>query len=219
MFLVEDGTVKLSGRDHTFYQKRTTIFLQGESDCSQPDTQKTDDGEVRNDFLDDRKESAFYETMFLKPFSLELRRKPVLPRGASCHRSMAPSGLKALQFRIVELALRDDDAVRSYQAISCSNVRGVFFRSRVFLVLSCPSVNPSFVVSHLFSWQVLMMSPMWPISLMPGTSSNYGSPDGSGPDLDGMGSRSFEIRFKDLRDMLFFSRVDSQILKPRQDHQ
>ena len=30
-------------------------------------------------------------------------------------RSMAPSGLKkALSFRVVELALRDDDAVRSY---------------------------------------------------------------------------------------------------------
>ena len=41
-----------------------------------------------------------------------------------------------------------------------------------------------------------------PISPMPGTSSNYGSPNGSGPDLDGMGPRSFDAPFKELRDML-----------------
>ena len=37
---------------------------------------------------------------------------------------------------------------------------------------------------------------------MPGTSSNYGSPDGSGPDLDGMGHRSIDAQFKELRDIL-----------------
>ena len=40
-----------------------------------------------------------------------------------------------------------------------------------------------------------------PISLKPGTSSNHGSPNGSGPDLDGMGPRSFDVQFKELRDI------------------
>ena len=41
-----------------------------------------------------------------------------------------------------------------------------------------------------------------PISLMLGTSSNYGSPNGSGPDLDGMGHRSIYAQIKELRDIL-----------------
>ena len=41
-----------------------------------------------------------------------------------------------------------------------------------------------------------------PISIVPGSSSNYGSPDGSGPDLDGMGHRSIDAQFKELRDIL-----------------
>ena len=47
------------------------------------------------------------------------------------------------------------------QPISCSNVRGVFpFTSFSGCVLS-KCLQPSFVVSHLFSWQVLMMVPMF----------------------------------------------------------
>ena len=38
------------------------------------------------------------------------------------------------------------------------------------------------------------------VSPMPGTSSNYGSPHGSGPDLDGIGHRSIDVRFKELRE-------------------
>ena len=41
-----------------------------------------------------------------------------------------------------------------------------------------------------------------PISPMLGTSSNYGSPNGSGPDLDGMGHCSIDAQFKELRDIL-----------------
>ena len=41
-----------------------------------------------------------------------------------------------------------------------------------------------------------------PISPVPGTSSNYGSPNGSFPDLDGMGHRSIDAQFKVLRDIL-----------------
>ena len=41
-----------------------------------------------------------------------------------------------------------------------------------------------------------------PTSPMPGTSLNYGSPSGSGPDLDGMGHRSIDAQFKELRDIL-----------------
>ena len=37
-----------------------------------------------------------------------------------------------------------------------------------------------------------------PISLVPGTSSDYGSPIGSGPDLDGMGHRSIDTQIKEL---------------------
>ena len=40
------------------------------------------------------------------------------------------------------------------------------------------------------------------ISPVLGTSSNYGSPYGSGPDLDGMGHRSIDAQFKELRDIL-----------------
>ena len=41
-----------------------------------------------------------------------------------------------------------------------------------------------------------------PISPRPATSSNVGSPNGSGPDLDGMGHRSFDAQFKELRFIL-----------------
>ena len=41
-----------------------------------------------------------------------------------------------------------------------------------------------------------------PIYPMPGTSSNYGSLNGSGPDLDGMGHRSIDAQFKEVRDIL-----------------
>ena len=41
-----------------------------------------------------------------------------------------------------------------------------------------------------------------PFSPMPRTSSNYGSPNGSGPHLDGMGHRSIDAQFKELRDIL-----------------
>ena len=55
-----------------------------------------------------------------------------------------------------------------------------------------------------------------PISLMPGTSSNYGSPDGSGPDLDGMGHRSTDAQFEELRNILLplargFADFDSHV--------
>ena len=41
-----------------------------------------------------------------------------------------------------------------------------------------------------------------PISPIPGTSSNYGSPNGSRPDLDGMDQRAINAKFKEIRDML-----------------
>ena len=39
---------------------------------------------------------------------------------------------------------------------------------------------------------------------LPGRSHALQSPDGSGPDLDGMCPRSFDAQFKELRDMLFY---------------
>ena len=41
-----------------------------------------------------------------------------------------------------------------------------------------------------------------PVSPKPATSSNFGSPKGSGPDLDGVGHRSHDAQFKELRDVL-----------------
>ena len=41
-----------------------------------------------------------------------------------------------------------------------------------------------------------------PISPMPGTSSPHGSPNGSGPHLDGLGHLSFDARVKELQDIL-----------------
>ena len=41
-----------------------------------------------------------------------------------------------------------------------------------------------------------------PISPLPVTSSNFGSISGSGLDLDGMGHRSYDAHFKELRDMV-----------------
>ena len=40
-----------------------------------------------------------------------------------------------------------------------------------------------------------------PISPMPGTSSNYGSPNGSGLDLNGIGYLSIDAQFTGLRDI------------------
>ena len=41
-----------------------------------------------------------------------------------------------------------------------------------------------------------------PISPLPGTFSNCGSPNGSGPDLDGMDQRSINVQFRELRDIM-----------------
>ena len=80
-----------------------------------------------------------------------------------------------------------------------------------FVLSQCP--QPSFVLLHLFSWQVLMMGPMCLSLLCLVPFSNCGSPNGSGPDLDGMGHRSIDAQFKVLRYVCcYHSRVDSQIL-------
>ena len=54
------------------------------------------------------------------------------------------------------------------------------------------------------------------VSPMLGTSSNYGSPHGSGPDLDGMGRRSINAQFNELRECLLplargFADFDKQV--------
>ena len=82
------------------------------------------------------------------------------------------------------------------QAISCPIVRCVFAASRAFLVLSCPSVyNPVLLFPPLLIAMLMMGSVCLSLPcLVP--------PDGSGPDLDGMGHRSIDAQFKDLRDIL-----------------
>ena len=46
------------------------------------------------------------------------------------------------------------------------------------------------------------------ISFMLGTSSNYGSPNGSGPDLDGRDQRSINAQFPELRDIMSLGFAD-----------
>ena len=96
------------------------------------------------------------------------------------------------------------------QAISFSNVRGVFPVHESFWFCRVQVSTTQFCSSP----PVLMASvddgSDVPISPMPGTSSNCGSPDGSGPDLDGMGHRSIDAQFKELRYVCcYHSRVDS----------
>ena len=80
------------------------------------------------------------------------------------------------------------------QAISCSNVHGVFPVHELsgFVLSKCQ--QPSFVVS-LFSWHVSDGTNV-PISPAPGSSSNMGSPDGSLPDLEGTGLRASTMEEK-----------------------
>ena len=89
------------------------------------------------------------------------------------------------------------------EAISCSKVRCVFpcvgsFSG--FVLSKC--LQPSFVVSHLFSMARIDDGSDVLVSLMPDTSSNHGSPYRSGPDLDGMGPRSFVAQLQEFREML-----------------
>ena len=83
------------------------------------------------------------------------------------------------------------------QDISCSSVRSVFLFTSFSGFVLCKCLQPSFVVSHLFSWQVLMMGPMC-VSLLCLVLLRIMVR----PDLDGIGRRSFDEQFKELRDML-----------------
>ena len=88
------------------------------------------------------------------------------------------------------------------RAISCSNVRGVSpVHERFWFGLVQVSTT------QLCSFLLVLMASVddgsdVPISPMAGTSSKYGSPDGSGPDLNGMGHRSIDAQFKELPDIL-----------------
>ena len=87
------------------------------------------------------------------------------------------------------------------KAISCSNVHGVFlvrepfwsFLVQVFTTQFCSS--PPVLMASVDDGSDVPISPLL------GTSSNYGSPNGSRPDLDGMGHRSIDAQFKELRDI------------------
>ena len=122
------------------------------------------------------------------------------------------------------------------QAISCSNVRGVFAVHERFWFCLVQVSTTQICSFPSFSWQVLMMGPMClsllclvllriilflciPFVLMatdrtcedamhtslpgsPPLSSNVGSPNCFGHDLDGMGHRSIGAQFKELRNIL-----------------
>ena len=72
------------------------------------------------------------------------------------------------------------------QAISCSNVPYDFSASRAFLVLSATQ----FCCFQAFLMARVSDGTNVPISPAQASSSNFGSPYGSGSDLDGMGTRS-----------------------------
>ena len=65
-----------------------------------------------------------------------------------------------------------------------------------FVLSKC--LQPSFVVSHLFSWRVLTMDQTCQYLLNQSLLRCF-SPNGSGPDLD---HHSYDAHFKELRDML-----------------
>ena len=77
----------------------------------------------------------------------------------------------------------------------------VFSRSRAFLVCF-----GQVFVTQFCSFPLVLMARVDDgtdvlISLMPGTSSNSGSPDVSGTDLDEMGHRSIDAQFKEFRNI------------------
>ena len=80
-----------------------------------------------------------------------------------------------------------------------------------FVLSKC--LQPSFVVHHLLSWRVLMMGPMCLslLCLVP-------LPNGSGPDLDGMGHCSFDAQVKGLRDIVTTRARIRRCRQPREDH-
>ena len=88
------------------------------------------------------------------------------------------------------------------QAISCSNVHGVLLVHERFWFCLVQVATTRFCSFPLVPTAGVGDGSGVLISLMPGTSSNYGSPNGSGPDLDGMGHRSIDAQFKELRDIL-----------------
>ena len=60
----------------------------------------------------------------------------------------------------------------------------------------------SFVVSRLLSWRVLKMHQTCQCPIYQSLLRIVGSPDGSSPDLDGVGSRPYDAQFQELPDML-----------------
>ena len=82
------------------------------------------------------------------------------------------------------------------RAISCSNVHGVFpFTSAAGFALS-KCLQPCFVGSHLFSMARVSDVTDVPVSPLPASSSNMGSPNGSLPDLEGTGYRASTMEEK-----------------------
>ena len=63
-----------------------------------------------------------------------------------------------------------------------------------FVLSKC--LQPSFVVSHPFSWHVRVMERMCQFLPVPASSSNMGSPNGSLPDIEGTGYRASTMEEK-----------------------
>ena len=98
------------------------------------------------------------------------------------------------------------------QAISCSNVRTLFLRHELFWFCLVQVSTTQFCCFPPAFMACVDDGSNVSISPLPSTSSNFGSLGGSGPDLHGMGHRSYDAQFKELRDW-YHSCGDSQTSK------
>ena len=90
------------------------------------------------------------------------------------------------------------------QANSCSIVSTIFLRHELFWLSLVQVSTTQFYCFPIASMARVDRASDKPVPKSPvqATSSNFGSPDGSGRVLDGMGGRTLEEQFRALRDML-----------------
>ena len=96
------------------------------------------------------------------------------------------------------------------QAISCSNVRMIFLRHELFwfcLVQVSTTQFCWFPPAFIARLDDASDRPV-PVSPSPATSSNFGSPGGSAPDLDGMGGRQTGEQLKEIREIAVTTRAE-----------
>ena len=104
------------------------------------------------------------------------------------------------------------------QAISCSNVRGVFPVHELFWFCLVQVSTTQFCSFPAFLMARVSDGTNVPIPPAQASSSNFGSPNGSGSDLDGMGTRSGSTTDEELDVLLSkFVHFETQIAKMEQN--